>query len=99
MPVGCDRTLSCLGVNDTWRFVVLLTTTKGIGKEDRQMTPDDEHDLHEFLDATAKAMAALMRVYERAAVLEDGLKMSTALRVQALLHDSDRVMAQICVDA
>lgn len=49
------------------------------------MTPDDEHDLHEFLDATAKAMAALMRVHERAAVLEDGLKMSTALRVQAFL--------------
>ncbi len=63
------------------------------------MPLDDERDLQEFLDATANAAAALMRVYERAEILEDGHKMSTALRVQSLLHDSNRVMTQICVDA
>lgn len=61
--------------------------------------PNDERDLQEFLEATAQATAALMRVYERAEMLKDGEKMSTALRVQALLHDCNRVMTSICGDA
>ena len=60
------------------------------------ITSSDEEDYREFLSATDKAMSALMRVFDRAECSDDGHRMSMALRVQAHLHDCDRVMKELC---
>ena len=67
----------------------------GVPSEKDSETPNDESDLQEFLEATETAMKALMRVYQRAEILEDGKTISTALVVQDLLHNSNRVVTQM----
>ena len=60
------------------------------------VTTRDEEDFREFLSATDTAMSALMRVFDRAEYSDDGHRMSMALRVQAHLHDCNRVMKELC---
>ena len=67
----------------------------GVPSENDSEMPNDESDLREFLDATETAIAALTRIYKRAEIIEDGKSMSTALVVQDLLQNSNRVFAQI----
>lgn len=74
-----------------------LKPNKSTDKEKaKSVTTIDENDLHQFNQAIAEALSALMRAYKRAEKEGDGLKMSQALRVQEMLQKSGRVMAAIC---
>ena len=91
---GVDATLRA-GVTVFSDRSTLHAFVPGFAEIDSVM-PNDESDLQEFLEATKIAMEALMRVYKRAEIIDDGKTMSTALVVQDLLQNSNRVIAQMC---